>query len=159
MRLLQSFALGAVLSGYATVVLGGYVSSIGAGLACPDWPTCQGQIVPSLSDPLVAAEYFHRLAAAIVGVLALGSLLLVWGLYRAQTKLVIATTAAFGLLVTQVLLGMIAITSRLPPVVVTAHLAVATAFIATMTVAAVLTFLPGKEAGSAQIASSAQEAS
>ncbi len=138
MKLVQYFAVGAVLSGYATIVLGGYVSSIGAGLACPDWPTCRGQLIPPLDDPNVAAEYFHRLAAATAGVLALGTLLLVWGLYRARAKLLTVTTLAFGLLVIQVLLGMVTISSLLQPLVVTAHLGVATAFIALMTVAALL---------------------
>lgn len=140
MRLTRYLALGTVLAGYATIVLGGYVSSIGAGLACPDWPTCRGQLVPPLTDPAVVAEYFHRLAAVTTGLLALATLVLVWTFHRETRELALATTAAFVLLTVQVLLGMVTITSLLDPVVVTAHLGVATAFLATMTVAAMIAF-------------------
>ena len=140
MRLAPALALATLLAGYATVVLGGYVSNIEAGLACPDWPTCQGQIVPPLGDPAVLAEYVHRLAAVLAGLFALATLLFVWWRHRAFTPLRIAITVAFGLLVLQVALGGLTVTSRLDPVVVTAHLAVATAFIATLTWTTVLAF-------------------
>ncbi len=142
MRLLPSLALATLLAGYATVVLGGYVSNIGAGLACPDWPTCNGQIVPPLGDPAVLAEYVHRLAAFLTGVLALVTFVFVWWRHRGHKALLIATSAAFGLLILQVTLGALTVTSLLDPVVVTAHLAVATAFIATLTWNTVLAFRP-----------------
>lgn len=140
MRLVRYLTLGTVLAGYATIVLGGYVSSIGAGLACPDWPTCHGQLIPDLSDPLVTAEYLHRLAAVLAGIFALGTLVLVWGFYRANGRLLLATNVAFGLLAVQILLGWITVASFLEPVIVTAHLAVATAFILLMTVVAITAF-------------------
>ncbi len=140
MRPVPTLALATLLAGYVTVVLGGYVSNIGAGLACPDWPTCQGQLIPPLGDPSVLAEYIHRLAAVLVGVFALATLILVWWRRRAHTTLVLATTAGFGLLVLQITLGALTVTSFLAAEVVTAHLAVATAFIATMTWATVLAF-------------------
>ncbi len=137
MRTVRYLALGTVLAGYITIVLGGYVSSIGAGLACPDWPTCHGQLIPDLADPLVAAEYVHRLAAALAGALALGTLVLVWVSHRDNTRLLIATNIAFGLLVVQILLGWITVASYLEPMIVTGHLAVAAAFILVMTVVAI----------------------
>ncbi len=140
MRLLSYFTLATVLAGYSTIVLGGYVSSIGAGLACPDWPTCHGQIVPDLSNRFVAAEYTHRLAAVLAGVFALGAFILVWWFHRSQRKVLLATNLAFGLLVVQIMLGWITVSSLLEPVIVTAHLAVATAFVLLMTVAAILSF-------------------
>jgi cytochrome c oxidase assembly protein subunit 15 len=142
MRLVQTLALATLLAGYATIVLGGYVSNIGAGLACPDWPTCNGQIVPPLGDPAVLAEYVHRLSAVLVGVLALVTLVFVWWRYRGHRALLIGISVAFGLLIVQVTLGALTITSLLDPVVVTAHLAVATAFIAMMTVTTVVAFRP-----------------
>ncbi|MFQ5986535.1 MAG: heme A synthase [Thermoplasmata archaeon] len=140
MRLVPSVALATLLAGYATVVLGGYVSNIGAGLACPDWPTCNGQIVPDLGDPAVLAEYFHRLAAFLTGAFALLTLVLVSWRHRDHTSLLIATAIAFGLLILQVTLGALTVTTLLEPVVVTAHLGVATAFIAMMTWATVVAF-------------------
>ncbi len=140
MRAVPYLALGTILAGYATIVLGGYVSSIGAGLACPDWPTCHGQLIPDLADPLVAAEYLHRLAAVVAGIMALGTLVLVWVSHRANTRLLIATNIAFGLLVVQVLLGWVTVASFLEPLIVTGHLAVAAAFILVMTVVAILAY-------------------
>lgn len=140
MRWLRVLALGAVLAGFATVVLGGYVSAVEAGLACPDWPTCNGNLIPDLSDPLVAAEYSHRLAAMLTGVFGLLALGAVWAAYRAYPRLLLTITGAFGLLAVQVTLGWITVASELRPVVVTAHLGVATAFIATMSLATLLAF-------------------
>src|SRR3989304_4179693 len=49
------------------MVFGGYVKAIGAGLACPDWPLCHGQLIPTsyvnASFFWVAVEYFHRIMA------------------------------------------------------------------------------------------------
>src|SRR3990172_2660892 len=49
------------------MVFGGYVKAIGAGLACPDWPLCYGQLLPASQFgeelALVAVEYIHRVAA------------------------------------------------------------------------------------------------
>nr|WP_280178013.1 COX15/CtaA family protein [Halorussus marinus] len=33
---------------YIVMLLGAYTSAIGAGLSCPDWPTCYGTWVPFL---------------------------------------------------------------------------------------------------------------
>lgn len=137
MRLLPGLALAALLSGYATIVLGGYVSAIGAGLACPDWPTCQGALLPDLTDPLVATEYSHRLAAFLVGLFTLATLVWVGLRHRHNRPLVGAALAASLLLVTQIALGMMAVTSGLASIVVTAHLGIATGFIIAMTVTTV----------------------
>jgi cytochrome c oxidase assembly protein subunit 15 len=147
MRVVPTLALATLLAAYATVVLGGYVSNIGAGLACPDWPTCHGQLIPPLGDPAVLAEYMHRLAAVLAGIFALATLVLVWWRRRSHTALVTAITVGFGLLVLQVALGALTVTSLLEPVVVTAHLGVATAFIAMMTLTTVLAFRPGRPTG------------
>src|SRR5213596_2982238 len=60
-RLLQMIAIAGAICAYTTIVLGGTVRGMGAGLACQDWPLCKGHVVPDLRDPLVAIEYAHRL--------------------------------------------------------------------------------------------------
>lgn len=64
---------------YIVMLLGAYTSAIGAGLACPDWPTCYGTWVPFLHPEVVAespysalqifAEWTHRGLAMTAGVL------------------------------------------------------------------------------------------
>lgn len=61
----------ALFLGLAAVVffqaaLGAYVRHSGSGLACPDFPTCLGMIIPRVSDPHVLAHYSHRLLAYLL---------------------------------------------------------------------------------------------
>ena len=51
--------------------LGAWVSSSGAALACPDFPTCQGSWLPPL-EGLVGIHYGHRLGAYAVTAIVLG---------------------------------------------------------------------------------------
>src|SRR2546428_12404860 len=64
-RFYQVVAILAALCAYATIVLGGTVRGMDAGLACTDWPLCNGSIVPNLGDPRVAVEHAHRLGGAL----------------------------------------------------------------------------------------------
>lgn len=48
---------------------GGVVTNTDSGLACPDWPTCFGSVVPRMAGN-VAVEHTHRLIGAAVGLCA-----------------------------------------------------------------------------------------
>ncbi|MEK7790145.1 MAG: COX15/CtaA family protein [Deltaproteobacteria bacterium] len=63
---------------YAQAVLGGAVASSGAGLACPDFPTCYGAWLPELKGG-IALQFFHRVGAFLV---TLVSVLLFWFSYH-----------------------------------------------------------------------------
>ena len=52
----------ATIATFGQAVLGGMVSTHHAGLACPDWPTCNGEWLPPLVGG-VALQVFHRFAA------------------------------------------------------------------------------------------------
>ena len=50
---------------WALIVLGALVRAHAAGLACPDWPLCFGELVPRF-DLKVAFEWGHRVTAGVV---------------------------------------------------------------------------------------------
>ena len=126
-RFYQVVAILAAVCAYATIVLGGTVRGMDAGLACTDWPLCNGSIVPNLGDPLVAVEYAHRLVAAVTSLSLLLTAVLAVLWYRRDLRLVLLSLVAFGILVAQVWLGALTITSSLNWVIVTIHLALGTA--------------------------------
>lgn len=56
------------------VALGGWVSSSGAALACPDFPTCHGSWLPRM-EGLIGIHYAHRLGAYAVTLVILAMLI------------------------------------------------------------------------------------
>ena len=49
----------------AAMVSAAVVAKAGASLACPDWPLCQGALLPDLSDPYLRMQFAHRLLAGL----------------------------------------------------------------------------------------------
>jgi cytochrome c oxidase assembly protein subunit 15 len=125
------------------MVLGGYTSAVGAGLACPDWPLCNNAVLPDLANPAIAAEFAHRIFALSASVLILASLLFALLWYRRERRLLALSIGSFVLLAGQIALGALTITSRLDPVIVTSHLAIASStFAATLSLVWVTLLAP-----------------
>ena len=62
-----------VLATLALMAVGSATRVMNAGLACPDWPLCYGQLVPTAQMNLqVFLEWFHRLDASLIGLMAIG---------------------------------------------------------------------------------------
>ena len=131
------------------MVLGGAVKALGAGLACPDWPLCHGAVVPNLADPLIAIEWVHRAVALATGLILLATLVLALLWFRADRVVVLLASMSLVALGAQITLGALTIVSRLDPVVVTSHLALATAVFASALVLAVLTVVRPPETSGA----------
>ena len=79
---------------FAQAALGAYVRHAGAGLACPDFPTCLGRWLPPLYDPKLAVHIFHRLG----GILILTTLAVLAAAARRDPRLREKRAAVNGLL-------------------------------------------------------------
>ena len=118
-------SLATAVSLYILIVIGGLVASTGSGLACPDWPLCNGQVVPTFTTPVII-EYTHRLWTLVVTALVIATLVFAWKKYHWKNKITEFSTLTFILLLGQVILGMVTVDTRTLPLAVTAHLALAT---------------------------------
>jgi heme A synthase len=112
---------------WALIVLGALVRAHGAGLACPDWPLCFGELVPRF-DLKVAFEWGHRVTAGSVALAFAG--LAAFALQREATRRATARllACAAGLLGLQILLGALTVWHLLASWSVTAHLLTGTSF-------------------------------
>jgi cytochrome c oxidase assembly protein subunit 15 len=138
-RLLSRFAKLVVLATLALIYLGALVTSRGAGLAVPDWPTTFGYNmflypVSGWKDG-VFYEHTHRLVASGVGLLT--TVLAVW-IWRADTRAWVRRlgVAAFLLVVVQGIFGGLRVT-KLSIVLAMIHGCVAQAFLCVTIVLAI----------------------
>jgi cytochrome c oxidase assembly protein subunit 15 len=126
--LLATLGLATALA-YLQSLLGGIVSTSHAGLACPDWPACDGRWFPPLSS-LEGLQMLHR-----YGAYALTAAMLLVAI-RSRTAPEAAVRAggslAFGLTLAQIAFGVWNVLSGIPPWLSAVHLANAAAILATL---------------------------
>ena len=149
LRWMAAFALVVVL---AQIALGGWTSSNYAGIACPDFPTCQGQWWPAmnfhsafswhgvgpdyqggiLSDPArIAIHMTHRLGALVAFVMVLATSLMC--LFKGRRTAIKGLGVWAGLLVIcQVAIGISMVHLGLPLALTDAHTGVAALLLATL---------------------------
>ncbi len=141
MKFIQRVAWAATVITYFLIALGGTVLATDSGLSCPDWPLCFGQAYYSGTFH-VFLEQFHRFTAATVSVLIA---LLVVGIIawaRKDRALLTLAIAAPILLAIQIVLGGLTVLWKLPPQIITVHLATALALFALVITIAVLSGKP-----------------
>jgi len=132
-------ALGATVLALLVVVLGAYVRLTDAGLGCPDWPGCYGQLTaPDAPHEVTAAEeafpakpvdsgkawreMIHRYAAGTLGLLILALAALSWLNRRDPYQQRLLPIALVAIVILQGALGMWTVTLLLRPAIVTLHL-------------------------------------
>ncbi len=115
---------------FILMAIGSATRVMDAGLACPDWPLCYGQVVPSQQMNLqVFLEWFHRLDAALIGLTTMVLVgLSIWFRRELPRWLPWASLLALVLVIVQGLLGGLTVTELLRFDIVTAHLGTALLF-------------------------------
>lgn len=112
------------------LALGGLVAGHGAGLACPSFPTCDGEsLVPTLKG-LVGLQVVHRLN----GLLLFGSFAALAWVARRSGRVGSLASAGTRLVLAQIAIGMADVLLRLPVEVTALHTAMAAAIVLTSAV-------------------------
>ena len=117
----------------ALIFLGSYVHATDASLACPDWPTCFGTMMPEMTGG-VFWEHLHRLWAGALVLLFAVSVALLRRSHPERIRLFRLGLAGIAILLAQSLLGGLTVLLRLPDAISAAHLAMALVFVALLAI-------------------------
>lgn len=140
---------------YFLILVGATVRASGAGMGCPDWPTCFGRWVPPTSESQLPAnyqevyaelgygdtrfnvvktwtEYLNRLLGVSIGIMIFATAILSWRTREIDPTIMRASVAAFLMVGFQGWLGSKVVASNLQPGMITVHMLVALAIVATL---------------------------
>lgn len=123
------------------IMVGAWVRLTDAGLGCPDWPGCYGQVTPvQAAEQIQAAveaqggehgpvsmgkawrEMGHRYIAMVLGLIIIALAVLGWAWRRALPDGPWLATVLVGVVILQGLFGKWTVTLLLKPAIVTGHL-------------------------------------
>ena len=124
---------------FVLIMLGAFVRLSDAGLGCPDWPGCYGNLMPHHSADVIRAaeavqpggpvsmakawkEMLHRYLAMVVGALIAAIMFSAWRNRRAWNQSPILAILLGGAVIFQAALGAWTVTMLLKPAIVTSHL-------------------------------------
>jgi cytochrome c oxidase assembly protein subunit 15 len=159
-RAYRALVLAATCLAFVVVVVGAYVRLMDAGLGCPDWPGCYGEVSPAHArdaiDKAVEAqggehgpvslrkawkEMVHRYLAGTLGLAIAAIAVASWQKRVRSFQSPALPTALVAIVVFQAALGMWTVTLLLKPVIVSLHLA------GGMTTLALLVWLSSRQLG------------
>ncbi|HEV7346732.1 COX15/CtaA family protein [Telluribacter sp.] len=146
--LFRRLALLTVAIVYLLIMVGGVVRSTGAGMGCPDWPTCFGSWVPPTEESQLPlnykelygaklkgevefnavktwTEYVNRLLGVFTGFMIFGTLLASISFLRTDKVVFYLSLVAFLLVGFQGWLGAKVVSSELLPAMITLHMLLA----------------------------------
>ena len=121
MRRAGQWAAAAAVLTIGLIAYGSWVRATGSGLGCPDWPLCEGVVVPEL-EGATAIEFGHRVFAGVTMLAVVGA---AWYAIRGRTSDRLTAKLINGALVAiliQAVLGGITVLTELHGMVRLAHL-------------------------------------
>ncbi|MEX1010828.1 MAG: COX15/CtaA family protein [Balneolaceae bacterium] len=138
-NLYQKVAFTTVAATILLIFVGGLVRAAGAGLGCPDWPTCFGLWIPPLDavdlpagydtalyNPLHTwLEYFNRLVGVTIGLLITATFILSFRYRKSDSIIVWVSATALILVLLQGWLGGVVVQSGLSTGMITLHMILA----------------------------------
>jgi heme a synthase len=144
---------------FVLIILGAFVRLSDAGLGCPDWPGCYGNLTPHHSTAEIRAaetaqpggpvtmakawkEMLHRYLAMVVGALIAAIMFAAWRLRSQMSQSPLLATVLAGAVIFQAALGAWTVTMLLKPAIVTSHL------LGGVAILALLALLYARQAGS-----------
>ncbi|MEE2885192.1 MAG: COX15/CtaA family protein [Chloroflexota bacterium] len=121
------------------ITLGGFVRVTGSGLGCPDWPLCDGRIVPVFERSAII-EFSHRIVASVVLLSSSVSSFLAWRFYRNDLLIIVPSLMATMLVLAAAILGAVVVWTELVWWVRIIHLIIAQSIAALLMFALVASF-------------------
>jgi len=141
MKAYRALVLACACLTFVVVVVGAYVRLSDAGLGCPDWPGCYGNLSPAnaqqhielavreqggahgpVSLPKAWKEMGHRYLAGALGLLILAVAIFAWARRRTLRQSPWLPTLIVVVVAVQATLGKWTVTMLLKPAIVTGHL-------------------------------------
>ena len=132
---------------YFVILVGGIVRASGAGMGCPDWPMCFGQLIPPTSEAELPenyheiysvgysntdfnvvktwTEYLNRLTGVTIGILIFLTLWASRAYLKTDKAVFYLSLTVFLLVGFQGWLGAMVVKSHLHPLLITAHMLLA----------------------------------
>jgi cytochrome c oxidase assembly protein subunit 15 len=149
-----------IIAVYVLIVVGSSVRATGAGMGCPDWPTCFGQMIPPTSEAQLPPnyqdiyrdrgyaevrfnpvktwiEFFNRLTGVTIGFLAMWTLWAGWRIRQTHKASFYFALTAFLLIGFNGWLGKVVVSSNLHPVIITTHMVASLLVVASLILALV----------------------
>ena len=99
---------------FLLLIAGALVVGTDAGLACSDWPLCNGHIIPPMEGKIII-EYTHRMLSTSIGFVILANVYMAWR-HRKESPLAAKLTfMSLVLLAIVAVLGGVNVLHKLPP--------------------------------------------
>jgi heme a synthase len=138
---------------YFLILVGGIVRASGAGMGCPDWPTCFGKLIPPTAEAQLPAnyqeiyaergyadtkfnpvktwtEYLNRLTGVTIGFLIFLTLWYSRSYLKSDKAIFYLSLTAFFLVGFQGWLGSVVVAQNLNPFIITLHMLMALTIVA-----------------------------